>query len=54
VKSAEQRLAGSKVSGGTLTVALVDGSDLQQAMDEVRRAGGAMRTLFGQARKEFK
>jgi len=54
LKSAAQKLPGSTISGGVLTGALTDAPDPQLAIDEVRRAGDAMRVVFGESRKEFK
>ena len=52
--SVSEKLKCSRISGGVLTAALADVSDPQQAADEVRRAGDALRSVFGQSRKEFK
>jgi len=54
LRSAAEKLEGSTIAGGVLSDALSDASDPKQAIDEVRRAGDAMRVVFGQSRKEFK
>lgn len=54
IKTASEKLPGSRVSHGVLTTNLSETSDPRQAWNDVKMAGDQMRAVFGQPRKEFK